>query len=296
MWPCPARPPAVERIEGAARERGETIAGLCRVEFLSLVEGEGAAEASPEELAFDVRTALAKDPARRGMDELAMRTLAERIAEHLAQARLRFTRKAPAPLRSTGSVGAAELLRRAVEPVGRTKAGMEWAARLLDAWTRMNALLAKADLVTWEVWACAIIAVAAKVWLGGQRTMSAVRWVCSLGERRRQKKYAAEKQRGERRDRYNAALRLLIAHGQGRGPGGESLCIGALHEIEDLTKADPEQFNERSRRLVQRLLAERQDTTPVVARFSLDRTGIGRCWEADRALTFESELRRLAEE
>ena len=92
MWPCPARPPAVERIEGAARERGETIAGLRRAELLSLVEGEGAAEASPEELAFDVRTALAKDPARRGMDELAMRTLAERIAEHLAQARLRFTR------------------------------------------------------------------------------------------------------------------------------------------------------------------------------------------------------------
>ena len=36
-------------------------------------------------------------------------------AEHLAQAQLRFTRKAPAPLHSTGSVGA-ELLRRAVEP------------------------------------------------------------------------------------------------------------------------------------------------------------------------------------
>ena len=158
----PCLPPAVERIEGAAREWGETVAGLRRAELLSLVEGEGAAEASPEEIAFDVRMALAKDPARRGMDELAMRTLAERIAEHLAQARLRFTRKAPAPLRSTGSVGAAELFRRAVEPVGRTKAGMEWAARLLDAWTRMNALLAEADLVTWEVWACAIIAVAAK--------------------------------------------------------------------------------------------------------------------------------------
>lgn len=70
-----------------------------RAELLSLVE------ASPEEIAFDVRTALAKDPATRGMDEFAMRTLAERIAEHLAQARLRFTRKVPAPLRSTGSVG-----------------------------------------------------------------------------------------------------------------------------------------------------------------------------------------------
>lgn len=68
------------------------------------------AEVPPEELAFDVRQVLLKAPATKRLDDLAVQTL----AEHLVQARLRFTRKAPAPLRSTGSVGA-ELLRHAVE-------------------------------------------------------------------------------------------------------------------------------------------------------------------------------------
>lgn len=62
-----------------------------------------------------LRQELSKAPATRRLDELALRILAERVAEHLAQAWLRFTRKAPAPLCLTGTVGT-ELLRRAVEP------------------------------------------------------------------------------------------------------------------------------------------------------------------------------------
>ena len=104
-----------ERIKQAAKERGETVAGWRRAELIAAVEVECAAEVPPEELAFDVRQALAKAPATKRLDDLAARTLAERIAEHLAQARLRFTRKAPAPLHSTGTVGE-ELHRRAVEP------------------------------------------------------------------------------------------------------------------------------------------------------------------------------------
>ena len=62
-----------------------------------------------------------RGPPTKRLDDLAVRTLAERIANHLAQARLRFTRKAPLPLHSTGSVGA-ELLRRASR---RTRTGKQ---------------------------------------------------------------------------------------------------------------------------------------------------------------------------
>ena len=53
----PAR--VVELIEAQAKERGETVAGWCRAELIAAVEVECAAEVPPEELAFDVRQALA---------------------------------------------------------------------------------------------------------------------------------------------------------------------------------------------------------------------------------------------
>ena len=92
--------PVVERIGVQAKVRGETVAGWRRDGLLGLVEGTP--EVPPEDLAFDVRMALAKDPAARGMDELAMRMLADRAAEHLAQSRLRFLRMAPLSLHSAG--------------------------------------------------------------------------------------------------------------------------------------------------------------------------------------------------
>ena len=94
--------PVAGQIEEAAKDRGETTAGWRRAGRIAIAEGEGAAEVTPEELAFDVRMALAKDPATKGMDELAMRLLADRIARSLAQARLLFVRKPPPPLHSAG--------------------------------------------------------------------------------------------------------------------------------------------------------------------------------------------------
>ena len=40
--------PVVERIEEAAKARGETVGGWRRAELVALVEGEGAAEVSRE--------------------------------------------------------------------------------------------------------------------------------------------------------------------------------------------------------------------------------------------------------
>ena len=87
--------PVVERIEAQAKARGETVEGWCEDALRGLVEGSP--EVPPEELAFDVRMALAKDPGAKGMDELAMRVCADRIVKHLAQSRLRFLRMAPLP-------------------------------------------------------------------------------------------------------------------------------------------------------------------------------------------------------
>ena len=93
-----------EKIKREAKERGETVAGWRRAELVAAVEVECAAEVPPEEVAFDVRQALLDALATKRLDDLARRTLAELVAEHLGQARLRFTRKAPLPLHSTGRV------------------------------------------------------------------------------------------------------------------------------------------------------------------------------------------------
>ena len=90
----------VEKIEALAKARGETVEGWCEDGLRGLVEGTP--EVPPEELAFDVRMALAKDPGARRMDEIAMRICAEGIVKHLAQSRLRFLRMAPLPLHSAG--------------------------------------------------------------------------------------------------------------------------------------------------------------------------------------------------
>ena len=49
-----------ERIKLAAKERGETVSGWCRAELIAAVEVACAAEVPPEELAFDMRQALAR--------------------------------------------------------------------------------------------------------------------------------------------------------------------------------------------------------------------------------------------
>ena len=53
----PAR--VVELIEAQAKERGETVSGWCRAELIAAVEVECASEVPPDELAFDVRQAIA---------------------------------------------------------------------------------------------------------------------------------------------------------------------------------------------------------------------------------------------
>ena len=63
MRPSPCLAPVVETIEEAARKRDETASGWCRAEFFSVVEGEGSTSVSREDLSFDVRMALSKDPA-----------------------------------------------------------------------------------------------------------------------------------------------------------------------------------------------------------------------------------------
>ena len=94
-------PPLVaEKIGEAAKERGETVADWCAATLIKRVAGRSvAAGVPPEELSFDVRMALAKAPATKGMDELALRLVADRVVQHLAQARLVFVRGAPFPLR-----------------------------------------------------------------------------------------------------------------------------------------------------------------------------------------------------
>ena len=67
----------IHQSEEAAKERGATVPCWRRAELVSLVEGGGAVEVSPDELAFDVRQALLKAPATKRLDGLAMRTLAE---------------------------------------------------------------------------------------------------------------------------------------------------------------------------------------------------------------------------
>ena len=89
--------PVVDRIEAQAKERGEMVAGWHRGGLV-----EGTPEVSLEELVFDVRMALLRAPATRGMDELAMGILADGIVKHLARSRLRFLRMAPLPLHSAG--------------------------------------------------------------------------------------------------------------------------------------------------------------------------------------------------
>ena len=69
-----------EKIKQAAKERGETFDGWRRAELVAAVEVECTAEVPPEELAFDVRQALAKAPATKRLDDLAVQTLAERYA------------------------------------------------------------------------------------------------------------------------------------------------------------------------------------------------------------------------
>ena len=80
--------PICEKSREAAKECGETFSGWRRAELIAAVEVDCAAEVPPEELAFDVRQALLKAPATKRLDDLAVRTLTERIAKHLAQARL----------------------------------------------------------------------------------------------------------------------------------------------------------------------------------------------------------------
>ena len=69
-----------ERIKQEAKERRETFDGWRRAELVAAVEVECTAEVPPEELAFDVRQALAKAPATKRLDDLAVQTLAERYA------------------------------------------------------------------------------------------------------------------------------------------------------------------------------------------------------------------------
>ena len=115
--------PVVEEIERAAKERGETVAGWRRAGLIGLVEG--IPEVSLEDLVFDVRMALLREPATKGMDEFAMGILADGIVKHLVQSRLRFPRMAPLPLHSAGywpePVGS-ELLRWTARDSSRTPA------------------------------------------------------------------------------------------------------------------------------------------------------------------------------
>ena len=90
--------PVVEKIREAAKERGEDSSGWCRATLIKCVAGlDVIAEVSGEELAFDVRMALARDPATKDLDPLVMRAVAYRLATRLERARLLFFRK-PRPL------------------------------------------------------------------------------------------------------------------------------------------------------------------------------------------------------
>ena len=114
--PLPA--PVVERIEQAARERGETVAGWCRAELVAAVEGEGPrglASVPREELVFDVRMAFNAFAGRRLTESLG-RDLARRVAEHLERYQVRCFRLAPLRAPSTHSLPREELERRARGP------------------------------------------------------------------------------------------------------------------------------------------------------------------------------------